>query len=200
MKMSESLNLQWMLPASFAAAWGISLALQQTIEGTIISLIGMMSLLLVIYSYSRMDSSIKLYWDDSRHILAIIRRWKVEVCALRLFRSVPLGIDLSHSATKVLSAMHSRYQDEPDGIIQWVVCRPLGTSKTRVGFMVVRKGLRLPTGTRRMELLSDLLLEDAFVLESAMRAAYPHTPIVEASVEDIELIRRGGVEPIETVA
>ncbi|MFW9920311.1 MAG: hypothetical protein ACFFED_11975 [Candidatus Thorarchaeota archaeon] len=198
--MSESLNLQWMLPSSFAAAWGISFALQQSIEGLVLSIAGMASLLVAIYAYTRVDSGIKLYWDDSRHVLSIIRRWKVEVTALRLFQSVPLGIDLSHSANKVLSSMRSRYQGEPDGTLQWVVCRPLGSSKTRVGFMVSRQGTRLPTGIRRMELLSDMVLEDAFVLESAMRAAYPHTPIVDASVEDIELIRRGGIEPIETVS
>jgi len=189
-----------MLPASLAAAWSLSFAIQQSLEGTIISIIGMASLLALIYSYNRVDSNIKLYWDDSRNILAIIRRWEVEVCALRLIRSIPLGIDLSHSASKVLSAMKARYQDEPDGVLEWVVSRPLSSSKTRVGFMVSRKGIRLPNGVKRMDILSDLVIEDAFVLESAMRAAYPHTPVTEASIEDIELIKRGGVEHIEVSA
>ena len=68
MKLFESLNLQWMLPASLAAAWSLSLAIQQSIEGTIISIIGMASLLALIYSYHRVDSITKVYWDDSRHI------------------------------------------------------------------------------------------------------------------------------------
>lgn len=200
MKVSESLNLQLMVPASLAAAWGISLMINQTLDGTLLSIAGMISLLAVIYSYLRIDAGIKLYWDDSRHALAIIRKWKVEVCSLRLFQSIPLGIDLSHSAGKVLSAMKARYQDEPDGSLEWVVCRPLGTSRTRVGFMVSRLGPRLPNGVKRMDILSDLVQEDAFVLESAMRAAYPHTPVVTASADDIELVRRGGVESVETAA
>ncbi|MHA2081163.1 MAG: hypothetical protein ACW99H_08475, partial [Candidatus Thorarchaeota archaeon] len=47
-------------------------------------------------------------WDEQRGFIAIIRPWRVELCAARLLGSVPLGIDLSHSARKVLQAMHTR--------------------------------------------------------------------------------------------
>ncbi len=199
MKLSESPSLQWVAAGALSTAWGLSLSLQQSIEGIAVSLLGIATLLLLLYASRKSDISIKEYWDSDRSSLAIIRRWHVEVCSLRLIQSVPLGIDLSHSASKVLMAMKTRYLEEADGTIEFVLCRPLGSTRTRVGFMVSRKGYRLPNGVRRMEILADKVAEDAYVLESAMRAAYPHTPVTTAGADDIELIRRGGVELLEAV-
>lgn len=192
----ESPNLQWFLVASIASAWGISLSIQQSIEQLILSIVGMATLLLFLIIHKNASGVPTVLWDETQGILGIIRPWTVEANALRLIRSVPLGIDLRHSANKVLSAMSIRYQDEPDGFLEFVLYRPLGNSGTKVGFMVSRKGVRLPDGKRRLEILSDKLLEDAYVLESAMRAAYPHTPIDTAEVEEVEIIRRGGIESI----
>jgi len=190
----ESPNLHWFLVAALAAAWGISFSTQQSIEQLVLSVAGMTTLLLFIAVYKNTSEMPKVLCDTNRGILGVIRSWSVEANALRLIRSVPLGIDLSHSANKVLSAMSIRYQDEPGGFLEFVVHRPLGSSGTKIGFLVSRRGIRLPSGLRRLAILSDNLLEDAYVLESAMRAAYPHTPIDTAEVEELEIIRRGGVE------
>jgi hypothetical protein len=199
-KLSESPSLQWVAAGALSTAWGFSLSLQESLEGRALSLLGIATLLSMLYIYHRSGTSIKEYWDSYRSSLAIIRRWHVEVCSLRLIQSVPLGIDLSHSASKVLTAMKIRYLEESDGTVEFVLCRPLGSTKTRIGFMVSRMGYRLPNGVRRMELLADKVAEDANILESAMRAAYPHTPVTIAGADDIELIRRGGVELLETAA
>ncbi|MFW9953807.1 MAG: hypothetical protein ACFFD3_04565 [Candidatus Thorarchaeota archaeon] len=190
----ESSSVHWILVAAIAAAWGMSLSIQQNMNHLIIAIAGMLSLLLLLFSVRRIDKTPNLLWDGNRGVLGIIRGWNVEVCSLRLIRSVPLGIDLSHSAKKVFSAMATRYDNEPGGRLEFVLCRPLGNSVTRVGFIVSRRSLRLPNGIHRVEDLADKVLEDAFVLESAMRAAYPHTPISTADVPDIQLIRRGGIE------
>ncbi len=192
----ESSNLQWVLPAALAAAWGISLSIQQSIDQLIIAITGMATLLVFLYIYRSAPEKPKLLWDSNRGILGIIRSWNVEACSMRLIGSIPLGIDLSHSATKVLSAMSTRYHEETGGTLEFVVCRPLGNTGTRVGFMVSRRGIRLPDGLKRLDILSEKLLEDVLLLESAMRAAYPHTPIEVATVEDVELVRSGGVEAI----
>ncbi|MDF1541031.1 MAG: hypothetical protein P1Q69_19195 [Candidatus Thorarchaeota archaeon] len=194
MSWHESPNLHWFLVAALAAAWGISFSTQQSLEQLVLSIVGMATLLLFLAVYKSSSEIPKVLWDANRGILGVIRSRGVEANALRLIRSVPLGIDLSHSANKVLSAMSIRYQDEPGGFLEFIVHRPLGSSGTKVGFIVSRKGIRLPSGLRRLAILSDKLLEDAFVLEAAMRAAYPHTPIDSAEVEEIEIIRRGGVE------
>jgi hypothetical protein len=182
------------LIAALAAAWGISLSIQQTIDQLAIAIAGIATLLVFLYMYRTGPDDPKVLWDSNRGILGIIRSWNVEACSMRLIGSIPLGIDLSHSATKVLSAMNTRYHEESGGSLEFIVCRPLGNTGTRVGFMVSRRGIRLPDGLKRLGVLSERLLEDVLLLESAMRAAYPHTPIELATVEDVELIRRGGVE------
>ena len=144
MKLSESPSLQCVAVGALSTAWGLSLSLQQSMEGIAVSLLGIATLLLLLYVYRKSDTSIKEYWDSSRSSVAIIRRWYVEVCSLRLIQSVPLGIDLSHSASKVLMAMKTRYLEEAGGAVEFVLCRPLGPTRTRVGFMVSRKGYRLP--------------------------------------------------------
>ena len=113
----ESLKLQWIVPASLAAAWGFYLSIQQSIEGLVISIAGLATLLLLIYAVTQNDANVRVFWDNTRGLLSVFHGWSVEVSALRLIRSVPLGIDLSHSAMKVLNAMSTRYSDEPDGYL-----------------------------------------------------------------------------------
>jgi len=44
--------------------------------------------------------------------------------------------------------------------------------------------------------LHDKLLDDVEVLESAMRSAYPHTPIERADLRDMALVNAGGFDVI----
>ena len=84
----------------------------------------------------------RVIWDEQRGFMAIIRPWRVEICAARLLGSVPLGIDL----------------------------------------------------VSRIEHLSKLIMADVMILESAMRAAYPHLPVERAEKGDILMVNTGGIE------
>jgi hypothetical protein len=133
-------------------------------------------------------------WDEQRGFVAIVRPWRVELCAARLLGSVPLGIDLSHSASKVLQAMHTRFQNEKGGTLVFFITRPIGNELTKVGMLVRRSTLRLPNTRLRLEQLSKLMMADIMILESAMRAAYPHLPVERAEKEDILIVNTGGLQ------
>lgn len=133
-------------------------------------------------------------WDETRGIAASIHKWRVEVCAARLLGSVPLGIDLSHSARKVLQAMHSRFQNEEGGTLVFFISRPIGDGRTKVGMLVRRSALRFPDTVSKVDNLTKLLQADAMILESAMRAAYPHLPVERAEKQDILTVKTGGIE------
>lgn len=133
-------------------------------------------------------------WDEQRGFVAIVRPWRVELCAARLLGSVPLGIDLSHSASKVLQAMHTRFQNENGGTLVFFITRPIGNELTKVGMLVRRNALRLPNTRLRLEQLSKLMMADIMILESAMRAAYPHLPVERAEKQDILIVNTGGLQ------
>ena len=133
-------------------------------------------------------------WDEQRGFVAIIRPWRVELCAARLLGSVPLGIDLSHSASKVLQAMHTRFENETGGTLVFFINRPIGNESTKVGMLVRRSALRLPNTRSKLEQLSKLMLADIMILESSMRAAYPHLPVERAEKQDILMVNTGGME------
>lgn len=133
-------------------------------------------------------------WDDEKGFVAIIRPWRVEICAARLLGSVPLGIDLSHSASKVLQAMHTRFENEKGGTLVFFINRPLGVESTKIGLLVRRSAVRLPNIRSPLEKLTKLMLADIMILESSMRAAYPHLPVVEAKKQDILMANTGGLE------
>jgi hypothetical protein len=120
----------------------------------------------------------------------------VEVCAARLLGSVPLGIDLSHSAKKVLQAMHSRFLSEEGGTLMFFISRPMGDGMTKVGMLVKRSALRLPSLLSRVDQLGKLLVTDAMILESSMRAAYPHLPVERAEKQDLLMVNKGGIESV----
>ncbi|MHA2026877.1 MAG: hypothetical protein ACW98U_13340 [Candidatus Thorarchaeota archaeon] len=136
----------------------------------------------------------RVIWDEERGIVATIHRWRVEVCAARLLGSVPLGIDLSHSARKVLQAMHSRYQNEEGGTLVFFISRPIGDGMTKVGMLVRRSAVRVPDTVAKVDNLTKLLVADVMILESAMRAAYPHLPVERAEKQDILTVNTGGIE------
>ena len=107
---------------------------------------------------------------------------------------IPLGIDLSHSAKKVLQAMHTRFENKKGGTLVFFINRPIGNETTRVGMLVRRSSLRLPNTQAKLEQLSKLMLADIMILESAMRAAYPHLPVEKAEKQDILMVNTGGLE------
>ena len=133
-------------------------------------------------------------WDDQQGFVSIIRPWRVELCAARLLGSVPLGIDLSHSANKVLQAMYTRFENEEGGTLVFFINRPVGNESTKVGMLVRRSSLRLPNTKSKLEKLSKLMLADIMILESSMRAAYPHLPVERAERQDILIVNTGGLE------
>jgi hypothetical protein len=135
-------------------------------------------------------------WNDPDGILMLVRSWRVEACAARLMASVPLGIDLTRSAWKVLQSMHLAVSDSSGGSLRFFVCRPLGQGPSRVGIIVARTRFRLGSSARRSIALSDRVLQDVRILEGAMKAAYPHMPIEKAGLPDIMMVVQGGVQSI----
>jgi hypothetical protein len=111
-----------------------------------------------------------------------------------MIASVPIGIDLKHAAARVLSAMSTRFEEEEGGELRFFVARPLGNSPTRVGMMVARRWSRIVHSKSRIRRFAEKVAEDAQVLEGAMRAAYPHTPVVRGGLKDALVVLNGGVE------
>ncbi|TFH07740.1 MAG: hypothetical protein E4H14_07840 [Candidatus Thorarchaeota archaeon] len=136
----------------------------------------------------------EVFWNKERNLVAILRPWTVEVCSARLLSSVPIGIDLSHSGTRVLRAMYTRYLDKAGGAVVFFIARPMGNQSTRIGFLVRRRGLRLWNGMQQVDRLAKKLVPDIMILERAMRAAYPHLPVKEAEFDDILKVTTGGLE------
>lgn len=138
-------------------------------------------------------SPMTVMWDEATGTMVILRMWTVEVQAGCLLSSVPLGIDVSHSARRVLKAMSERFKKESQCEVRFFVCRPLGNSSTMVGMQVVRRSLRLMNGVRMAKSLSEKVFEDVTTLESAMRSSYPHTPVDRAGLTEMQLVNSGGV-------
>ena len=136
-----------------------------------------------------------IMWDEQRCILAILRSFTLEVLAGRLMTSIPIGIDLSHSASKILTALHTHYEGKKKGEVRFFLCRPAGEGVTRAGMLVARRSLRFLDGVRKASAIAEDLVTDAMVLESSMRAAYPHMPIERALLDDLLMVTSGGVEP-----
>ena len=155
---------------------------------------GLLVYVAVLYLDYRSIYDPNVLWDEQRGFVAIVRPWRVELCAARLLGSVPLGIDLSHSASKVLQAMHTRFQNENGGTLVFFITRPIGNELTKVGMLVRRSALRLPNTRLRLEQLSKLMMADIMILESAMRAAYPHLPVERAEKQDILIVNTGGLQ------
>ncbi|MFX1605747.1 MAG: hypothetical protein ACFFDD_07555 [Promethearchaeota archaeon] len=155
---------------------------------------GLLIYALVLFLEYRATYDPNVLWDKQRGFIAIIRPWRVELCAARLLGSVPLGIDLSHSARKVLQAMHTRFENEEGGTLVFFINRPVGNESTKVGMLVRRSALRLPNTRSKIENLSKHLFADIMILESSMRAAYPHLPVERAEKQDILMVNTGGME------
>ena len=154
---------------------------------------GLLMYALVLFLEYRSNYVPNVLWDEQRGFVTIIRPWRVELCAARLLGSVPLGIDLSHSARKVLQAMHTRFENEEGGTLVFFINRPIENESTKVGMLVRRNAVRLPNIRSKLEQLSKLLLADVMILESSMRAAYPHLPVERAEKQDILMVNTGGM-------
>ena len=197
MNFSEISNIKWVLPSALAAAWGLRLTMNSELLWIIESIIGMTVIGILVGVYMKDRNDTETVWDESRGILGALYSKTIDVSSARLFDSVPQGIDLSHNSAKVLGAMNVRFEDEPGCTLDFVVCRPLKQGPTRVGFLVKRNGIRIPDSHKKLESLSEVIVSDAQILESAMRAAYPHTPIRTAELQDLLLIQTGGVDTID---
>jgi hypothetical protein len=138
-------------------------------------------------------------WDEERGVLAILRPFSLEVLSGRLMTSVPIGLDLSHSASKVLRALHTRFDGTKKGEVRFFLCRPAGNGVTRAGMLVARRSLRFLDGVKKASAIAADLTIDAMVLESSMRAAYPHMPIERAGLDDLLMVTSGGIEPYAQV-
>ncbi|MFX1482634.1 MAG: hypothetical protein ACFFCP_05525 [Promethearchaeota archaeon] len=195
MKFLDIPELKWLVLSLFATTFLLKLWLSMN-DTVGLALIGGG---LTMFTYSivhdlKAHEKPRVIWDQERAIVAVIRTWRVEVCAARLLGSVPLGIDLSHSARRVLQAMHTRFENEEGGTLIFFITRPVGRGATKIGMLVRRSATRIPNTVAKVEQLSKLLVSDSMVMESAMRAAYPHLPVEQAEKEDILMAISGGVE------
>ena len=188
-------SIRWLILSLFATTLILKIWLSPY-DLTGISLLGAGLLIYGLAVYLEYQSSYvpNVLWDDERGFVAIIRPWWVEVCAARLLGSVPLGIDLSHSARKVLQAMHTRFESEEGGNLVFFINRPIGDASTKVGMLVRRNALRIPNTQSPLERLTKLMSTDIMILESSMRAAYPHLPVERAKRQDILMVNTGGLE------
>ncbi|MFX1370039.1 MAG: hypothetical protein ACFFAY_15710 [Promethearchaeota archaeon] len=197
MKWFERTDVKWMVILALVGAWILRILMTTSmLLDLAVSILGLTFVVLGVYLHRNAAKTPQLFWDESSSTLGVIRGWTVEAVSARLMGSVPIGIDLSHSARKVLQAVYARYLDGPSAELSFFVCRPLGSSPTRVGMIVKRKTLRFWNGVSRIDLLKDQVVNDAAILESAMRAAYPHLPVTKAGRDEVLMVLAGGIDSI----
>jgi len=190
-----TISMKWFFLSIFIATFLLKIVISPNdLAGLFLIGAGLLIYAATLFFEFRSGYTPKILWDEQRGIIAIIRLWQVELCAARILGSVPLGIDLSHSARKVLQAMHTRFENEKGGTLVFFINRPIGNECTRVGMLVRRSVLRFPRARSKIEQLSKMILADIMILESAMRAAYPHLPVELAKKQDILAVNTGGLE------
>ena len=195
MKWFERVEFKWLTILTLLGAWVIrALWFSNQPLDLALATAGLLVAVVAVYLHLNGTSAPLMLWDESTATLATIRGWTVEVSSARLMGSVPIGIDLSHAAVKVLRAVYSRYSEGPSSELNFFICRPLSNRSTIVGLMVNRKTLRLLDGVRRSESLRRQVMSDAAILESAMRAAYPHMPVTKAGMNEVLMAVTGGFD------
>ncbi|UCE10430.1 MAG: hypothetical protein JSW61_00465 [Candidatus Thorarchaeota archaeon] len=182
------------LLGAVAAAWSLRLVLFPSVTDTAISIGGMLSLCLLVYVILRLGMPPAVQWNGESKLAAVFRPWSVEICATCVIASVPIGIDLKHAAGRVLAAMSTRLEEEEGGELRFFLARPLGNRPTKVGMMVARRASRIIQSKSRVLRMTEKVAEDAQVLEGAMRAAYPHTPVHRGGLKDALIVLNGGIE------
>jgi hypothetical protein len=135
-------------------------------QPTWLEIIGLGLLVLALTAYMRPRGQLRVLWDENNSIMVLVRTWTIEVCGGCLLTSVPLSLDLTHSARQVLRAMSAHDEEHRLGglEVRFFMTRPLGQGPTRLGMMAVR--------------------------------AYPHTPIQRADLRDMALVNAGGFDVI----
>lgn len=185
------------VPVALALGWMLRLMFDRSVSSVLLSVTGLgIVLLALVVMLSVTDH--KRYWDEANSMLVDIRPLTMEVSSLVLFDRIPIGIDLGHSAKRVLLAMHDHYHQSRGGEVTFILARPRGNSRTRLGFAVTRRGSRTPV-IDTLERLRNRVMEDAHVLRAAMNAAYPHVPVIMGNLADSVLAHSGGIEEIEAV-
>lgn len=196
MRWLEYRELGWMFLGTLTVAWIVRILwMYHVVVEFLYSVAGLISIIAVIWILANSNPAPVIIWDQSAGILALLRKWSIEISSARLMKSVPIGIDLSHSAKKVLQSVYARYSRGSEIEVVFFVARPLGNSLTKVGFLVRRSGLRFWKGTRGLNSLRKQVIMDAALLESAMRAAYPHLSVTRAGLDDMMVAVTGGIEP-----
>lgn len=188
-------ELKWIGLSVFLAVFAIKVYLApHDFEGIAFVGIGLAAYTIALAIQQSTVSTPLILWNEERSMLSIIRSWTLEVASARILSSVPIGIDLSHSGRKVLQSMYTRFSIVPGATLVFFITRPMADKSTRVGYLVRRKTLKLWNNRKQVDSLAKLLATDAMILESSMRAAYPHLPVVIADFIDILKTGTGGIE------
>jgi len=195
---NEPLSDGWIIASVLLAIWFLSLlAGSQRLVQAQQAVIGLLLTTVLIVVAKRSSGTPMMLWNERYGVLALVRTWKLEAFGARLMTSVPLGIDLSHAASRVLQAMHARLSESKNGSVRFLLYRPLGQGPTIIGMMIVRTCLRVGNASAIAQKLSKDLSADVMILENAMRTAYPHIPIENAGLNDIMRAVKGGIEQDE---
>ncbi|TXT55236.1 MAG: hypothetical protein BAJATHORv1_40146 [Candidatus Thorarchaeota archaeon] len=189
---SKKKNYFWSFVTGSLVGFVLYVFLNQTIFDVVIGVMGIGIGIGIILLWTQLFKA-KIMWSETHGCLAINRKYTVDVYAGCIMTSVPLGIDLSRSARKVLRAIATRMKNDIDCEISFFVIRPVHKFQTRVGLLVSRNTFRLVNGLTQSDSLLKQLNQDVMTLESALRAAYPHTPVERASADDLLLVTTGGV-------
>jgi hypothetical protein len=191
----ESHDTKWIGLVVFVSILGLKIYLAPVdFSGILLTSSGFVAYLAALAITLTRKQDPQILWDADRGIMAIVRTWDIEVVSASVLSSVPVGIDLSHSAKKVLQSLYARYSTEPGGLLVFFITRPIDNRSTCVGFMVKRKILRVGSSKKRLDNLSQAVTTDGMILERAMRAAYPHLPIKSAGFDDILAVQTGGIQ------
>jgi hypothetical protein len=181
--------LKWAIPLGLIVGWVIRAwfftSYLESILGVIVAVI------FLLFTFKRYSTE-KVLWHEDDQVLTIIRPWIVETSTALLLTTVPIGIDLSKSASTVLTSMSTRFSTSRTPVeLRFFVSRPLGNYTTIIGFMINRKLPRFK-GTAIAEVLRKAIIEDREILHGIMRSVYHHVPVKLASQSNMLLINSGG--------
>ena len=181
--------LKWTIPISLIIGWTIRVVL---LNSYLESVIGTGLAIAFVILVLKRHSAQRVLWHEEDKVLTVIRPWIVEVSTALLLTTVPLGIDLSKSASVVLTSMSTRFSNlKIPAELRFFVARPLRNYPTIIGFMLNRKLPRLK-GTTVAEILRKTILEDREFLNGVMRSVYHHVQVEIASQSNMLLINSGG--------
>lgn len=188
--------LQYVLPGCLTVAWLLTGALEPSPSRLFISGAGLAVLLILVVLLRRFRIWYRVYHSPDTGLTAIVRPRQVEVLGMRLFRNIPIGIDLRGAAKGVFRSMWVRFEEAPGGQLTFVAIRPLRRGPTRLGFLVRRRSVGLSLAKRLIRVARDVV-DDSAVLRASMHASYPHVGVTAGGLRDTLLAATGGVMDIE---